>query len=189
MTDHVATIHARAAELQDHLDALVVLAAGSSRDGRYAVLSEQRVGTRMARIFSRCNSKDRAGMVASSHLEDGYTPAALYDLKELGRQCFYKAGDVVTCPKALDPSEHLYVVRAALDFTRADDTHYPVGQAYQHLWLDYSSNRENREDDDCQVQNIDSSEVVAVTRVDHQYPVRYALAGVRTIVMFDSVPS
>lgn len=146
---------------------------GADRLGRYVVELENERRSR-APAFARCASREMAATVATADLADGWEPVALYDLDE-------PAGDwPATIGDRVEWEDRQWMVE------ESEPTYGAGSGSVCHLLMLALVG------DDGEVhREVDAEEVEVVERSgpDERRPAHFALADMRTIVVFDTQPS
>lgn len=139
---------------------------GATRTGSYAVLFES---NRWGLFLNRCNKGD-IGEIAVANIEEGWVPVAYYDLAVLdGEEPILTEGDIVEYDgERREVSHH--------DYEAAEGEPYPV------VYLVAEDDWEGP---------IDQEQVELVERAmpDSRQPVRYELARLVQVAVFNTRPS
>lgn len=151
---------------------------GASRDGRYAVHA---MGDEGRSELTRCNGRERAQIVAESHMDQGWQVQALYDLDTLaGEPPTIDEGDEVEYA----PGDVVY--RFTVDHVEEELIEGEVGR-YLCL-IENGRTSDSYDDYDHRVHECDVT-VVERGEPDERLPVKYDVAGVVRQVIFNTVAS
>lgn len=162
---------------------------GADRHGRYA-LHAQGDGGRSE--LTRCSSPSRAEVVAESHLNEGWTIVALYDLDTLADEGPRPIeGDVVKLTeegRGRIFAEFPDQVTGTF-FVVGSETDTFDGEAYERLYLARNADADYLSGD--YSYRIDEQYVTVVERAepDKRLPVKYDVAAVVQRVVFNTVTS
>lgn len=156
---------------------------GAAKSERYAVaLVDNDPNRQHGTYLARANSLERATRLAEQAFDDGLRATGVYDLATLdGPEPGFREGDRVTYDREEDhPGRVYWVVQTDLALYE--------GEPYTVLWLD--PDEPGIDPDDAEYQEIDCANVTLVEaeEPDERLPVRHALAALRVVVAFDTVP-
>lgn len=143
-----------------------------SRPGRYAVVTVSLRGH--GYFVNYASALMNVEIVAAANLGEGWQPVCYFDLDDLGDPLPPYEGDIVNYG-----GERHHVVLVTDDVAE--------GELYHKLYLHKTD--AGAMFDECELVDEDDVEILERGEPDDRMPVRYGVAKIHTVVVFNTIPS